>query len=455
MTGRVGRGGVVGAVVAVAAALAGAACSGPRFHRVGPAAPPQLPSPITIDRIELTWSNAYLVRRGDAAVLVDSGSPQDRGDLAAALTARGVPPSKLRAVVVTHAHADHAGCARWLQTQGAAIVLGAGDAATAGRGRNEELRPTGLLGALLAPVFMFPFEPFTPELAVDRELDLAAYGFPDLRVVPVAGHTPGSIAVLLGDEAFTGDMVKGRELSAHAPTEHLYQTDRLADHRALDGLLARGVARLYLGHGGPLRGGDVTSWLAGAGDRGGDHALSVSLDARGERSSGGGLGATGGLRVRYIFARAGAPGLGYAVGGDLRAGYLDGDVYEANTLPLGLAARGASGALVMLVGGVGLGGPHDASMLHAVVELAAELPAGPTRLFARGTAGWRLAGADYASDAGISDELTALAGLRLGRDRRWGEYVAGKGPFVAVSYRNLGGDALLGLAIGVELFAGR
>ena len=452
----------------VLAAAAVAACSGPRFHRVGPApagtataaaASPVAP-PIAIERITLRWSNAYLVRRDGAAVLVDSGSPGDRGALAAALTARGVPPGKLRAVIVTHAHADHAGCARWLQSQGAAIVLGAGDAGPAGRGRNERLRPTGLLGALLAPVFMFPFEPFTPDVAVEQELDLAAYGFPELRVIPVSGHTPGSIAVVLGAEAFVGDMVKGGELCTRSPTEHLYQTDRLADHRALEGLLARGVARLHLGHSGPLDGAATRSWLAGAEDPGPGTAISIDLDARGERRDGGGgdddrLGGSGGLRLRYAIGRAGPAGLGYALGADLRAGYLGRAHYEADSLPLGLAARSANGGALLVAAGAGIGGLRGNTATRALVELAAELPVGPLRALARAAAGWRLGGAAYMGDAGISDELALLAGVRIGRDRRWGDHVAGKGPFLALSYRNLGGDQVLGVALGLDVFAGR
>jgi len=445
------------AVLATAAAIA--ACGGPRFHRVGPVAPaassPAAPAaPIAIERITLRWSNVYLVTREGAAVLVDSGSPVDRDALVAALTARGVPPAKLRAVVITHGHADHAGCARWLQAQGAAIVLGAGDAGPAGRGRNEPLRPTNLLGALLAPLFMFPFEPFTPDVAVDRELDLAAYGFPELRVVPVAGHTPGSIAVVLGGEAFVGDMIKGGELFTHAPTEHLYQADRQADLRALEGLLDRGVARLYLGHSGPLEGAAARSWLRGAEDAGPATAISIDLDARGERRAGE-LGGTGGARVRYAIGRAGPAGLGYAIGADVRAGYLGRAYYEADALPIGLAARSACGRTLALAAGAGIGGLRGNAATHALVELAAELPVGPLRAFARGAAGFRLGGTAYAGDAGLSDELIVLAGIRLGRDRRWGDFVAGKGPSLALSYRDLGGNRLLGVAIGLDLFAGR
>ncbi|HEX2688782.1 MAG TPA: MBL fold metallo-hydrolase [Kofleriaceae bacterium] len=128
--------------------------------------------------IELCWRNVYLVRKADAAVLIDVESPSDRDDLAAALAQRGVALSQIKAVVVTHAHADHAGCARWLQAQGAAVMLGAGDAAVAARDTNDPLYATDLLGALLAPIFMFPFDAFTLDVAVDHEIDLADRGLP-------------------------------------------------------------------------------------------------------------------------------------------------------------------------------------------------------------------------------------------------------------------------------------
>jgi len=426
-------------------ALAGlVACGAPRFHHVGPAAHD---SPITIDEITLTWSNVYLIRKGDAAVLVDSGSPKDRSALAAALTARGVPPASVKAVVITHGHADHAGCARWLQTQGAQVVLGAGDVTPAGRGSNDRLHPTGLGAALLATVFMFPYEPFTPDVAVDHEIDLGAYGLPEARVVPVAGHTPGSIAVILGDEAFTGDMIKGGEVLKRSPTEHLYQTDRVGDHRALGELVDRGITRLYLGHSGPLEGTRVKSWLAGASDTGRNAAISVDVDARGELPRDGDAGATAGLRMRYVLGRATSLGLGYVGGVDLRAGYLDGGYYEADAHPLGLALRNTNRTLVALTGGVGIGGLRGAGATHAVVEAALELSLGRVRLFDHAQLGRELDG------DGI--ELVSQFGVRLGRDQRWGDYTAGKGPYLAFVYRNLGGAELFGIALGLDLFAAK
>jgi hypothetical protein len=65
-------------------------------------------------------------------------------------------------------------------------------------------------------------------------------------------------------------------------------------------------------------------------------------------------------------------------------------------------------------------------------------------------------GARYAGDAfGVADEATALIGLRLGRDvGYWGRVRAGAGPFVALTYRNLGGTDVWGVALGGELWGG-
>ncbi|HEX2688785.1 MAG TPA: MBL fold metallo-hydrolase, partial [Kofleriaceae bacterium] len=412
------------------------ACA-PQFQRVGPvpataAAPvtppitPPITPPVTIDRIELRWSNVYLVRKADAAVLIDAGSPSDRDDLATALARRGVALPQIKAVVVTHAHADHAGCARWLQTQGAQVVLGAGDAAVAARGTNDPLHATNLLGALLAPIFMFPFDPFTPDVAVDHEIGLGDRGFPELHVLPVPGHTAGSIAAVLGTEVFAGDLVKGGlVLGPETPSEHIYQTDRLADHRALAALLDRGVTRLYPGHSGPLDGAETRAWLAGADPNTGRNAVSIEADVRGElprHGSAGDLGVTAGGRVRALFGRGGL-GAGFALGADARAGYLDGGVYEADAHPLGLALRAGDGGGVMATAGAGLGGTRGNLASHAIVELSGELPAGPLGLVARGSLGWALGGPAYPSDAhGAADEITALIGVRLGRDRAWGDY---------------------------------
>ena len=97
--------------------------------------------------------------------------------------------------------------------------------------------------------------------------------------------------------------------------------------------------------------------------------------------------------------------------------------------------RSARGTTLALTGGAGIGG---------------------VRLLARASLAWRLGGDEYAEDAlGLADEASALVGLRLGPDiGYWSSVRAGAGPFIALTYRNLGGAELWGVALGAHLWGG-
>ncbi|HEY0987303.1 MAG TPA: alpha/beta hydrolase [Kofleriaceae bacterium] len=186
-----------------------------------------------------------------------------------------------------------------------------------------------------------------------------------------------------------------------------------------------------------------------AGDRP-PRTMAVELDARGEHRDGA-SGATAGLRVRFA---TGAQ-LGFTGGIDLRGGYLDGGQFELDGHLLGLAARSGA-ATIALTAGVGIGGLRGTGATRVPVELALEAPLGPMRVLARAGLGWWRGGARYTDDAfGLADEATGLAGLRFGRDvGYWGRVRAGAGPFIALTYRNLGGTDVWGVALGGELWGG-
>jgi len=216
-------------------------------------------------------------------------------------------------------------------------------------------------------------------------------------------------------------------------------------------LLERGVTTFYLGHGGPVARDDVAAWVADADDPHSPHATTFELGATGQLARGGGDDGAGGLlRVRYGIGRP----LGYFGGVDVAAGSLDGAYASFDAHVLGLAVRDRTGAFVAVTAGAGVGGLRGIAATHAVVELSGELPLGPVRLVARTAAGWRLGGARYADSTLPVDEFTALAGVRLGRDRPWGRVVAGRGPYLAGTYQHFGAASWLGAVIGIELAAG-
>jgi hydroxyacylglutathione hydrolase len=219
---------------------------------------------IEIRQLHLSWSNVFLVRGSDGVLLVDSGSPGDWDALVSALAAEGLAPGDLRLVILTHAHADHAGLAAQLQAAGVPIALGAGDTGMAAHGRDGALSPTSVLGDLLRPFIDFPYTPFTGDVIVEAPIDLAVYGVRGARVEPWPGHTAGSLVVWIGfDEVIVGDQMLGGiggELGSGIAGEHFYQADFHQNHCNVEALLERGVQRFYVGHGGPIDRPSVVGW---------------------------------------------------------------------------------------------------------------------------------------------------------------------------------------------------
>jgi len=66
---------------------------------------------------------SYLIRAGDAVVLVESGPGSTLPALEAGLAQEGLSPRDVTHVLLTHIHLDHAGAAGWLSQQGADIYV--------------------------------------------------------------------------------------------------------------------------------------------------------------------------------------------------------------------------------------------------------------------------------------------------------------------------------------------
>ncbi len=249
-----------GTFVAVTVAFACACASGCAPRVVGRTA-----EGAEIVQIPLRLSNAYLIKTR-TPVLVDAGTYGDMPELERQLLENGVTMRDLRLVIVTHAHADHAGLAADLrQRTGAQIVLGEGDVAQAERGRNDDLKPTSFVAGLLKPTIPPNFPEFRPDRAVSAPLDLAPWGITG-QVVQMPGHTPGSLVVVLSNHAaFVGDQMLGGALGgmlfARTPGEHYYQADAAQNRRNVATLVSQGVETFYLGHGGPVQREDVVREL--------------------------------------------------------------------------------------------------------------------------------------------------------------------------------------------------
>lgn len=222
-------------------------------------------APLTIVRIPvvpLKVVNAHLVLQGDRALLVDAGLPGFEEKVERALARHGLGWSALAAIVITHAHVDHAGgAARLKERSNATVIAHRAELPFLLGERAMTLCPTGWAGRAFYRMNLIHrrYRPVTPDVLLegDGRLDLRPYGF-DGEVVTCAGHTPGALSVTLSTgEALVGDLVAsgfalGGLFRLHRPIRPPFEADPPQVANALRGLLAQGVNRFHLGHGGPL-----------------------------------------------------------------------------------------------------------------------------------------------------------------------------------------------------------
>lgn len=211
--------------------------------------------------IKLSMSNAYLIR-GEQYILIDCGGPNDLDQLKAELSNYGIVPEDLAALILTHGHHDHSGLA-WLfaENKKTKIFGGKEDLFMFGEGKNDFLKPTNFTAVLMKLFAQTTYRPVIPSVLVDGPIELHSFGVSG-KIVPMPGHTPGSLVVVLNDgTAFVGDMILGGFLGGllfpSKPQEHYYHSDRERNRSNIGKVLQMGVQTFHLGHGGPVTRDDV------------------------------------------------------------------------------------------------------------------------------------------------------------------------------------------------------
>jgi glyoxylase-like metal-dependent hydrolase (beta-lactamase superfamily II) len=206
--------------------------------------------------------NSHLVIASQGCLLVDAGLPGSAAKIERVLLDHSLSFKDIKAIVITHAHVDHAGGASELREKSRApIIAHEDDLPHYKREVPMTFCPTGWPGRLFlktpAPHESYPA--FEPDVLLSNNdiLELSQFGISG-TVKHTPGHTKGSISVQLGSkEALVGDLVaSGILIGGLIQTNHAirppFEDDPQAVGKELLRLVDAGFDRFYVGHGGTL-----------------------------------------------------------------------------------------------------------------------------------------------------------------------------------------------------------
>ncbi|NOZ09079.1 MAG: MBL fold metallo-hydrolase [FCB group bacterium] len=205
--------------------------------------------------IKVGFDNCYLIR-DEGTILVDGGMPGHFRKFRRGLQRKGIAPRDIGAVVITHCHWDHFGCAQKIkQLTGAKLIVHKAERQILEKGTIT--MPPGvtrwgkILGAFLKMrIRHLVIEPVSPDIVVDDEdYSLEEFGV-NGRIVFTPGHSPGSVSVVLDSgAAFVGDMaMNGPPLTLH-PSLPIFAEDMAVLKKSWRKLADRGVTMIYPAHG--------------------------------------------------------------------------------------------------------------------------------------------------------------------------------------------------------------
>jgi len=211
--------------------------------------------------------NWFLVADDDGVTIVDAAFPAYRPQLGPGLRELGRRLTDVRAVVLTHAHADHVGFAEQLRTElDVPVYVHRADEELATMGRAFGARDRSMLPYLRYPMaYRLTIEAARTGAMTPRPIGEVSTFSDDgelpvpgrLRPIHTPGHTPGHCVFLGFGALFAGDAIctlnplTGRRGAQLLPGPLNADTD--GAFAALDRLVGTGAEVLLPGHGDPVR----------------------------------------------------------------------------------------------------------------------------------------------------------------------------------------------------------
>ncbi len=202
-----------------------------------------------IHRIRCGNVNCYIVENGSGGVLVDTG----RREFARRVL-EACRRYRVRLIVLTHGHFDHAENAAFLsEALGVPIGMSGRDLDLISSNANQALSAETLLGKVVLSASLREFSRrsmrvFEPEVLLQEGDCLTDYGI-DARIVALPGHTEGSIGL---DVEETNLVVGDALMNMFYPTVSMLFHNRGAMLESAEKISTLGRRMLYFGHGRPV-----------------------------------------------------------------------------------------------------------------------------------------------------------------------------------------------------------
>ena len=203
----------------------------------------------TITQIKGGTDNCYIVSDGDNAILFDTASGDNLQRVKAECS-----KYNMKLIVLSHPHFDHAENADALSKKfNVPVAYNEADDGIFDDYNSQPLYSYGIVGFVVLKMslkVLSQTKVTRPEnrFFVKEGDTLAEYGFPDIKVIELPGHSMGSIGLLVADDAMlVGDALDNWIRPA---TAHLY-TDLEAEKKTVEKIRSFGKRTYYYGHGKP------------------------------------------------------------------------------------------------------------------------------------------------------------------------------------------------------------
>lgn len=200
-----------------------------------------------IERIICGNVNCFLVSNDNGSILIDTARPAHRNKIIEACKHKSI-----KLIVLTHGHVDHVQNAAFLSKElNAPVAIHKADYELLKDNMLQPLSAHSFPGKIVLALSIKSFkedviEPFTIAEHLKECDTLSNFGFDDIEIVELPGHTKGSIGLLVGKSDFiVGDAL----MNMFYPCKSMLYENRNEMESSAHKIFNSGAKTIHFGHG--------------------------------------------------------------------------------------------------------------------------------------------------------------------------------------------------------------